>query len=234
MQIQNERYYGNEHTHHITECLHEDRQQRLLGASAGIKMDTFTATDSQGSQSEGEPYGYYQGAARERNPVKRGLSLVRGLWESLGNQGVAAENRTNISMDHRTDTALSHRAIRSSMDAATSIVRQDFPYRIINKWVYVREKIKVGVHTALKRFNRGEESFAALSDPGSRSGQNRNGKQFMDMGSSNGTRRRNQEPITYLPADTYLMDSYSKTGEYCRINENITYQKPRQIKETSS
>ncbi|MDE7286107.1 MAG: hypothetical protein K2N55_04590, partial [Lachnospiraceae bacterium] len=46
-----------------------------------------------------------------------------------------------------------------------------------------------------------------------------------DQKPENGTRRKVQDLRTAAMADTHLMDSYSKTGEYCRLNENLTYQK---------
>lgn len=40
-----------------------------------------------------------------------------------------------------------------------------------------------------------------------------------------GTRQADREIITATVSDSYLMDSYSKSGRYCRLNENMIYQK---------
>ncbi|MDE7008885.1 MAG: hypothetical protein K2P07_12145, partial [Lachnospiraceae bacterium] len=50
-------------------------------------------------------------------------------------------------------------------------------------------------------------------------------KYFIKKEDKKGTRGRKEEIITAQPADNHLMDSYSKTGNYCKLNENLTYQR---------
>ena len=43
-----------------------------------------------------------------------------------------------------------------------------------------------------------------------------------------GTRQEKNEPLkTAKTTNEHLMDSYSKNGAYCKINENLTYRQGR-------
>lgn len=227
MEIQNnynsfsDRRYQESHTHHITKCLHEEEHEKNKGMAAGIRKDALSAGEEEKARQE-SPFLNEAAGTRAKSAgrlgLKKGLSVIKGIWDSMGDEkqaqsaaekSFAAENKT-----------LSGEGI----DAASSAVRQGLPYRIVNKWESVREKLKAGLSTALKRFNRGD-AFAALTDPkGNFRGKKGSHRHTLEK-TGRGTRQGRPEILTAELSESHLMDSYSKTGEYCRINENLTYHK---------
>lgn len=109
------------------------------------------------------------------------------------------------------------------------MIRQGFNVLITERFESVRERLKVGIHTALKRFGKDSEPFGALTDPGtgslfgSRTG-NGTGKGSSKSGNSH-IKEENIESTSGI--NEHLMDSYSKSGKYCKINENLTYSRGR-------
>ena len=207
--------YGHKHTHHITKCLHEEKKEQQNGGEAGIKADSFAA-DSSGKAVKQEMV-YALGEEQKRTTLKkRGMGFVKNLWDAMGDEGTDEQQREFLSNGH---------AGMKGIDAVTSAIRQIFTYRIINKWEGVREKFKVSLSTALKHFGKGGTAFSALTDPkGHFTGKRETGR-GLEENKEKGT-RRNEDPVAAVPlSDSHLMDSYSKTGAYCRLNENLTYQK---------
>ena len=114
--------------------------------------------------------------------------------------------------------------LHSHIAEAVSAFQAAVSDRIAGRWGSVKEKIKVHIKSAFKHFGRNRD-FGTLSDPKGRSTGNREGQEPYDQKQGKGTRRKSPDLRTAAMADTHLMDSYSKTGEYCRLNENLTYQK---------
>lgn len=161
---------------------------------------------------------YIQGEEQQRIvPEKKGMRLLKNFWDSMGDEG--EENRQGAR-----SSGSGHMGVKG-IEALTSAIKQMFPYRIINKWKSIREKIKVGVNTALKRFGKGSTAFGALTDLGGHfTGKKETDKQ-LEESKGKGTWQKADSVPTMPLADSHLMDSYSKTGAYCRLNENLTYQK---------
>lgn len=218
MQIQNDyrsfqnRNYQQGHQHHITECLHEEKEIKKEGGLSGVLSGAKSQTSNQNIQT----------APREENFVASGISretasqkgnkktgLVKGLWDALGEE----EN------------------MLSGVYAAAASFKTAFAHRIVNKWEYVRERIKTGAFSMLKRFGRGRDAFTALSEEGTPSEEKKAKSKAEKQKGQVSTKRREEEiPMKNL-SHSHLMDSYSKTGEYCQINENLTYQKPKAFQE---
>lgn len=188
--------YEQKHNHHITQCLHEEQQAHNKAAASAAGSRKDTLPSGKSRNDLKEESTYIHEEAG-RGPVgkKKGKGFVKGLWESLGEETVS------------------------------SAIKQIFPYRIINKWENVREKIKVSVSTALKRFGREGAAFGALTDPKGHFRRKREADKQLEENKEKGTRQKEGAiPAAFL-SDSHLMDSYSKTGAYCRLNENLTYQK---------
>ena len=227
MEIQNnynsfsERRYQESHTHHITKCLHEEEHAGNKGAAAGIKQDALVSRE--GEKARQESSFLYETPAKTGRKAggfgfKKGLSVMKGIWDSMGDEKKA------LSAAEKVLTTESEAAIKAGTDAASSAVRQGLPYRIVNKWESVREKLKTGLSTALKRFNKGD-AFAALTDPKGNFRGKKGAKRHTLEKAGRGTRQKRPDILTAQLSESHLMDSYSKTGEYCRINENLTYHK---------
>lgn len=222
MQIQNDYNsysntgYEHRHKHHITKCLHEERQEQNKAAAAGIKKDAFTA-ETKKEDSQTEIVYTYKEEKKAASGMKKGIGFIRGIWDSMGEEGTG-ENRSVLSPFD------SHDGIKG-IEAVTSAVRQALSHRIVNRWESVREKIRTGISSTLKRFGRGGEAFGALTDPrGHFAGKREADKQTKES-KERGTRQKEVSVSAAYMSDSHLMDSYSKTGAYCRINENLTYQK---------
>lgn len=226
MQIRNDVHsfsntgYQNAHTHHITKCLHEQEHQREKSAAMGMKQEEKSVDSRQKTQQDALfEYADHAGTERKNRGVKRGLGLIKGMWDAMGDEkdGETSQNAALVKEN------LSH----INMDVISSMIKQRFPHRIVNKWENIREKITVSIKSALKRFNRNQDAFSALSDPKGRFAGKRGTGNTSPEKVKDGLRAKKPEISTAAMQDTHLMDSYSKSGEYCRLNENLTYQKNR-------
>ena len=75
-------------------------------------------------------------------------------------------------------------------------------------------------------FRRENDAFAALTDGQTPSGKNNSGKEKSKDGQVTSTGKEDDIP-TKVRSHSHLMDSYSRTGEYCQLNDNLTYGKNR-------
>lgn len=231
MEIQNnyntfsDRRYQESHTHHITKCLHEEEHTKSKTAAAGMKQDTLALGEAGKEEQENLFINGTASGMKKRAGglgLKKGLDVIKGIWDSMGD-----EEKTMAAAEKGLVTG-SEIAKDAGIDAASSQIRQGIAYRIVNRWESVRERLKTGLSTALKRFNRGD-AFGALTDPkGNFKGKKGSGRQGVER-PARGTRQRKPDILTASLAESHLMDSYSKTGEYCQINENLTYHKSKAV-----
>lgn len=229
MQIRNDfnSYQGTEyrqsHTHHITKCLHEEEHKKpgAGGQEPGVKGDAFSQNNAEDKSRQIFQRSYGEEAPKRDTGVKRGFQFVKDMWDAMGDEKEADGEAALTLNDGETDGA----------DAASSAVRQGFPHYIVNKWEQVREKVKTALSSALKRFGKGSGAFGALTDPGNGKEGNRDPLPEKDK---KGTRRTSQVTITAAYEDSHLMDSYTKNGKYCRLGENLGYQKNTSQKKTEN
>lgn len=214
--------YQQSHTHHITECLHEDKKKQQGAAAAGIRKDEDSSAGQEPAVKEIHEEGSYSKSLRSSGRLKVGMRFFQDAWEALGDEGGQAKKE---GLSPEVGEIISRRGV--SMVVAA--IKQSFSAHIVNKWEAAKEKIKVGIHSALKRF-KGEDSFAALTDTGSRQtgAKDSDRRQIADRDRSTGTKTENIQ-VAYR-SDSHLLDSYSSTGEYCRLNENLTYHKFATVK----
>lgn len=233
MEIQNnyntfsDRRYQESHKHHITKCLHEEEHTKSKSVAAGMKQDAVTLGEE--GKAEQDSFFTYGAVGKtekktDRLGLKKGLDVIKGIWDSMGD-----EEKTETTSE-KDLIAGSETVKEAGIEAASSAIRQGLPYRIVNKWESVRERLKAGLSTALKRFNKGD-AFGALTDPkGNFRGKKGSGRQGIEK-AGRGTRQRKPDILTASLSESHLMDSYSKRGEYCQINENLTYHKSKAAKE---
>lgn len=220
MQIQNDfnaysnTEYHSTHTHHITECLngHEEKPKEESGALGGKGSSSIREPSGQG---EGERIffqGNSSGITKPEAGPKKGVGLIRRLWDSMGEEGRSGEKAA---------TAAGEGRIRGDfvggIAAASSAVRNLLPPYLTEKWEVVRDKVKAKAEAAFQHFN-------TLPDPGRRFLGKKEEKQRRREGAGRRTGRAKPEILSEAP-DTHLMDSYSKRGEYCKLNENLTYRR---------
>lgn len=222
MQIQGDYSYSNnayeqKHTHHITKCLHEEGHERQQAATAGMKSDTLSMQKA-GQEAVFEPSGLYETAKKitDQGRTGTGTGFFKGLWDAMGDEP-----------DKRSESVLPlGKQIGAKAAAAVSAaVRIMVPPGVINVIENVREKIKAGTKSILKRLGKKEEAFTALTDPKEHFTGRRQGEGKSAGHKEKGTRTKAEAVYTVTGKDSHLMDSYSKTGAYCKLNENLTYQK---------
>lgn len=202
------------HTHHITKCLYEEETSKKNEAAAGIRRDTYQAAQTAALEEDLQGIGL-AADQRQYQTSKSGKNLFREIWDAMGDDESAGEH---VLPFYGRDRA--SRGVRAMLSA----IRQDLPAYIVNKWTAVREKIKVGSSSLRRHFGRNKGGFAMSLDIGQQAAQNGQNRWDKDE-KQKGTRQKQEEIPSAYQADNHLMDSYSKNGEYCRINENLTYQK---------
>lgn len=225
MQIQNNynSYSGTEyhksHTHHITECLHdhEEKPQEKAGAAAG--KNSAAAQEAYGKgEAEQMAFYDYNGTVRKQEPEpKKGAGLLRQFWDSMGEEGKEAQGAAGTARESRAgeDTG-------RGIYGVSSAIRHLLPAYVTQKWETVRDRVKAKAETAFRNFDKKKDAFLALSDFGGRFRGKKEEKP--KQGKSAG---RAKPEILTAAADSHLMDSYSKSGEYCRLNDNLSYRRER-------
>lgn len=229
MQIQGDyhphsgRGYEPPHTHYITKCLHEEEHAKNQTGAAGIKNRAISSPASEES-ADGESFTGY-GSVSRRSGAKGGRpGLIRSFWESLGEEKEDGKNKESIYAARDGGRKDSETSI-AGISAVSAAFRQLIPAAVIARIGNVRERLKAGIGTVLKGFGKREDALGTLSNPGSYFEGKRRGKDALPGKQERGTRQADREIITATVSDSYLMDSYSKSGRYCRLNENMIYQK---------
>lgn len=213
--FQNSNYNQSQsHTHHITECQFEAKQSKLAGELTGAKKEAVSVKDQNSRQDLNSLFNH---KIQTDESKSRGIGRLKNLWDSLADEEGQNKEKKNLSSNEK---AL------SGISGAATAFQEMFPERIINKWQAVREKLKVNVSAALKKFGKGREAFSALADSGTRSKGKRNGNSGKSDKWGQVSVKRDQDQLSMkILTNSHLMDSYSKSGEYCQLNENLTYQK---------
>lgn len=209
-----------QHTHYITECLHEQEQQKQQNAAGGLKTNALSQTNI-GEQSEQfQTMGIGLGETRRISGLRKGLVFIKGVWDSMGQE---PQNGTKI-----LEASTAGKINPAGTEAAGATQRMGFPQGILLRITGFREKIKVGVYTALKRFNKGKDTFTAMPDADSRSASHKHSGTLNEKKKEQSIGREDIQLEMAQPSNSHLMDSYSKKGEYCQINENLTYSQKQQ------
>lgn len=225
MQIQNNynaysgREYHKSHTHHITECLydHEEKLSDEGGAAAGKSSASVQELSAKSETGQMDFFDYGSKVPKQETGLKKGAGLLRQFWDSMGEDG--KEGLSIGGRESRTGENIS----RDGIVGASAAIRHLIPAYVTEKWENVRDRVKAKAGAAFQNFDKKKDAFLALSNFGGRFG----GKKEERPKSGKGTRRANPEIFLAAP-DTHLMDSYSKKGEYCRLNDNLSYRRQRQ------
>ncbi len=189
-----------------------------------MKKDTYQTGAAKAANGEAGIAGVGLGEVQKAGRFRIGKGFVKGIWDAMGDadsaKGASQGSTASVSGIGKESQGRDIHGV----SAMLSNIKQGFSYYIVNKWESAREKIKTGIHTALKQFGKEKDGFTMLSDAGHQP-DGRKSPGDWKKGDKKGTRGRKEEIITAQPADNHLMDSYSKTGNYCKLNENLTYQR---------
>lgn len=224
MQIRNDytsfqnRNYQEGHTHHITECLQEDQVKQKEGALGAGKGDPGLKNSTVAFSKDGDTYRMTTGQVTEQNRTgKTGRGIFKNFWDSLGEESSGEKQNTwNLWREN----------LLSGIHGAAASIRDTFQYQIVERVQSIPTKIKAVLQSAGARFRREKDAFAALTDGQTPSGKNNSGKEKSKDGQVTSTGKEDDIP-TKVRSHSHLMDSYSRTGEYCQLNDNLTYGKNR-------
>ena len=209
--------YEQSHTHHITNCQHEEKSKKWEGELGSAEKDGGALSREQQRQNAMELSSLVQFESKKADERKRGVNLVKGFWDSLGEEN-GSSNGASFSVKENILSNLQG-VIQNAGVAIQGVLQQ----KLLQKLTGIPMRIKAEIATALKKFGKGKEAFTALSDERTPSGQSGSHAQK--------EKKKEQEIPVARPVNNHLMDSYSKTGAYCTINENLTYQKPKAEKQ---
>lgn len=225
MQVRNDYTYqnqnfGHSHSHNITDCLHEEVTKKKEPFAGGSKPESGIGTHKQQRTDSMELSYMIQQGNEVFREKKSGFAGWKGFWDSLGEDTGKTERNVPLSMK---ESVLSH--MQGIVHSAQTAVHSLFQKKLLHSVTVIPRKIKMEISSALKRFKRGRNSFAALTEKEMNFGRNAYGRGRGQKGQLPGSKKE-EIPLAKLP-NSHLMDSYSKTGAYCQLNENLTYQKPK-------
>ncbi len=230
MQIRNDytsfqnRNYQEGHTHHITECLHDDQIKKKEGAAGSFRSMPGTQSKNVEFSKDGDTYqmaGAFVPVKKDKE--KSGISLIKGFWDALGEEG-KGEGK-NVMAAVKAD-------VLSGIHGAATAIKDGFQYQIVGRLRNIPVKVKTVVRSAKARFGRRGDTFAALTDGQTqRRGSSHTEKQGKD-GQVTSAKKDEDIPMKALK-HSHLMDSYSRKGEYCQLNDNLTYRNVKRQKRIS-
>ena len=222
MQIRNDytsfqnRNYQEGHTHHITECLQEDPIKQKEGALGAGREETGMKNSTVSFSKDGDTY-LMSIDARTAQPKteKPGRGILKNFWDSLGEEtSDKKENALSLWRDH----------LLSGIHGAAASIRESFQYQVVERVQSVPSKVKAVLQSAGVRFRRGKDGFTALTGGQNSPDKNNSGREKRKEGQISSPGKEDDIPMKMLK-HSHLMDSYSRRGEYCQLNDNLTYGK---------
>lgn len=209
MQIRNDynpqqgQAYTHSHTHHITECFHKEAEKKKQGSIAG-KATSYQKGDA--AKAAVEYVASFSMEEMSVNKSKEKPGMIKGFWEALGEEG---EGKSSFDI---------RQIALNGVHGAAAAIQSFWNKNIVKRTVILKEKVKAIPSLATKKFGKGKEAFGALLS---------GGMTFAE-GKSKGKQQKEKEEVQMKQTQNHhLMDSYNKSGNYCQLNENLTYQKPK-------
>ncbi len=209
MQIRNDYHrqqgqaYTQAHTHHITEPFHQETEKKKKEGVAG-QASAYQKGDA--VKAAVEYVASFSVEEMSANKKEQKSGMIKGLWDALGEEG---EGSGSVS---------ARQVLLNGIHAAAAAVQTFWDKTIVKPFQSVREKLKAVPSQAVRQFGKGKDAFNALFSGGMTFG---GGK------SKERAQKEKDEIQTKQPENHHLMDSYNKSGNYCQLHENLTYQKPK-------
>lgn len=222
MQIRNDytsfqnRNYQESHTHHVTECLKDDQVKQKEGAFGADEGEPGVKSSTISFSKDGDTYRMSGDPLTVQNRVEKSEGgIFKDFWDALGEETSGKkENTLNLWRDH----------LLSGIHGAAASIRDMFHHQVVERVQSVPVKVKAVLRSAGARLRRGEDAFSSLTDGQTPSGKNDSAKERRKSTQAASARKESDAPMKVL-RHSHLMDSYSRTGEYCQLNDNLTYGK---------
>ena len=185
----------------------EKSSRAAYGPAKGKEADIFIHTPESGKErGEGS---------------KKGVGLLREFWDAMGDE--SKEGKTALEEEAQ------ETGEQREIYGIPEVFGQFFSRRVTVNWMEFKDKVKAGADVAFQSFEKKKDDFFALADP-----KNFFRKNFRKKREEKQKRRelaekraRRQKDILTANTDSPLMDSYSKRGEYCKLNDNLSYRRKR-------
>lgn len=210
MQIRNDYHsgqgqaYSQSHSHHITECIHQEEHKKKTGnmsarSSMGKQQDTGKAAVEYVASFAVEEMSVNQSSKKKGS--------IKSFWDSLGEDETSSKSLVD------------KQAILNGIPAMAAAMQGFWEGKVIKPLVALKDRIKTMPSRAISRFGKDRGNFGELLKGG----------MLFDGGKSKGKKEQEKEELQMKqPEDQHLLDSYNKSGNYCRLHENLTYQKPKE------
>jgi len=200
------------------------RDGAKAAGSMGISAKESPPANEKGQMPSGR--GNDGGQKKQEAGLKKGMEFIRQFWDSMGEENQGTEEASGPVEEGRPKEDAA-----GGIFAVSSAIRNLFPSYITEKWEEVKDRVKESAGAAFRSFHKRKDAFLALSDPGRRFRGKKEEKQRRQEGAGRRIRNPRPEGLSAAASDTHLMDSYSKTGEYCRLNENLSYRREQRREE---
>lgn len=220
MQIRNDytsfqnRNYPEGHVHHVTECLQEEQVKQKEGAFGAGREESGTKNGAVVFSKDGDTYRMSAGQATEqKRKEKAGGGIFKNFWDTLGEETSGEKQNTlNAWRNH----------LLSGLHGAAASIRETFPYQVVESVQSIPAKVKAVFQSVGAKLRRGGTAFAALTNGQTPSGKNSSGREKSGDDRIASAGRKDDIPMRVL-IHSHLTDSYSRTGEYCQLSDNLTY-----------
>lgn len=225
MQIRNDytSYQGldsnrHNHNHHVTDCFYEEVARKTESGAAGQISYSAQPEEKREENLQNVHVTISSAAAGESRNTKK-TSWARQFWDYLGEDANAEGNGMKPSFSIR-------QTVMNGISGAAAAFYEGLPYHIVNKWVEIRKNIRIYATAVLKKFGKNREAFTALADERMPSGK-RERQHQKEQRREQITIRRGAVEVSIQPSvHNHLMDSYSKNGEYCQLNDHLGHRRP--------
>lgn len=220
--------YSKPHARH-TEERFQDYEEKARGGGEAAGRKESLPPGGRPVKSDAEEGVIYERSNRQTKqedviPKGKGKGMLRQIWDSMGDEK---------QMPLETEPLEEGRAGEDERGifAVSSSIRNLIPSYITEKWEEVKDRVKESAGAAFEKFNKSKDAFLALSDPGRRFLGKKEERQKREERAGRRTKRPKPEILLAATSDTHLTDSYSKSGEYCKLNDHLTYNRQQRLLE---
>ena len=207
----------DQHVHHVTECIHEDRTEKKEGA-AGLR-DSVTLTSAPTTQTPEPQWNLFQWMGQM---LGQGIAGIKNFFSTGdgGQSGTPAQNATDtqIAQDSvMTQLLPDETAIANSTAKYFVPAQEEIPP---NNWyanLKERVRIKFGeIRSSLAKYLKQDQS---LHMGAGRNGTSQN-KHKEDKSRLSVYKKDELEIDCIITDDSYLLDSYNRKGDYSKLGKD--------------
>ncbi len=208
------------HVHHVTDCIHEDRMQRNKETAGGLR-DSVTLTSEQVKQIPETGQNIFQWVEQV---INQGITGIKNFFSIPGDGGLSDNTSTGTnSQDLRgaqnslmaqlmpDEEAISDTTAKYFVPAQEEIPANNWYANLKN-----RVRIKFGeIRNSLSKFLKQDQTLnMGAGNSGSRN------KQQEDKSRLSVYKKNELEINCIITDDSFLLDSYNRKGDYSKLGKD--------------